>query len=238
MNASRRAFLKGVALTGFAVAAPGFASGNILSDKSNSLKGGANLPIVALINRLSKESAFLTGIRRAQRQQRSNDAITVQRCDRGLGFLQSLQTLLHSGKPTHIVGLVDDASAAVIVDLARSAGVHLYWLGHHAVSAGESRHNILATDSGYGCGLRFAQQLDAGGSGLSLTEQSMAESDGLRRMAFTTRRTPQDGRWAVALGFALTSLAVAPTEDLSAEADSRAVSTPLLGNFVSFSFKT
>lgn len=237
MDANRRAFLKGVALTGFAVATPGFASGTILSDKANSLKGSINLPIITLLNCLPEESAFLDGIRCAQQQQRSNDPITVQRCDRGLGFLQSLQSLLHSGKPTQIVGLVDDASAAIIVDLARSAGVHLHWLGQHAVSAGQSRHNILTTDSEYGRGLRLAQQLNVGGSGFSLTEQSVAGPDGLRRIVFTTQQTPQDASWAASLGFALTSLAANPIAQ-SAEAASRTVSTPLLGHFASFSFKT
>lgn len=235
MDANRRAFLKGVALTGFAVATPGFAAGNILFDKANSLQGGTNLPIIALINSLPEKSAFLTGIRFAQQQQRSNDSVTVQRCDRGLSFLQSLQTLLHSSKPTQIVGLVDDASAAIIVDLARSAGVRLHWLGQHAVSAGQSRHNILTTDSGYGRGLRLAQQLNAGGSGFS--EQPVAGSDGLRRMAFTTRQMPQDGSWAASLGFVLTSLAANST-DQPAGANSRAVSAPLLGHFASFSFRT
>lgn len=239
MDPNRRTFLKGVALTSLAVATPGFASGNILSDKANLLNGGTNLPITTLINGLPEESAFLAGIRCAQQQQRSNDPIRVQRCDRGLNFLQSLQTLLHSGRPTEIIALVDDASAAIIVDLARSAGVRMHWLGQHAVSAGQSRHSILTTDSGYGRGLRLAQQLNAGGSGFSLTDEPpmAAGPDGLRRMAFTTQQAPQNGSWAASLGFALTSLAANPIAQ-PAGATSSAVSTPLLGNFVSFSFQT
>jgi hypothetical protein len=238
MDLNRRFILKGLALTGFAATTPGFASSNILSDRVNSLKINANLPIVALIDGLPDESAFLAGVRFAQQQQHSTYSLVVQRCDLGLGFLRSLHALLHSGKPTQAAGLVDDASAAIIVNLVRSAGVRMHWLGQHAVSAEHSRHNILTADSEHDLGPRLAQQLNARGAGFSFTEQPVAGSDSLRRMAFTTtRQTPQNGNWAASLGFVLASLGVNPIGQ-PAWTNNNAVLTPLLGNFVSFSFKT
>jgi hypothetical protein len=57
-------------------------------------------------------------------------------------------------------------------------------------------------------------------------------------MAFTTtRQTPQNGNWAASLGFVLASLGVNPIGQ-PAWTNNNAVLTPLLGNFVSFSFKT
>lgn len=237
MDVNRRAFLKGLALSGLAAATPGFASSSILADKTHALKGGAHLPIIALIHDSAGESAFLAGLRSAQQPQRSHDSLRVQRCDRGLDFLQSLHTLLHSGKPAQIIGLVDDASGAIIVNMARPAAARLYWLGQHAVSGGQSRHTLLAAEAGHDCSRRFAQELDACGPSYRLTEQPVAGPAGLSQMTFTARQPPQDGRWTVALGFALASLASNST-DPSPKVSSSIAAAPLLGNFVSFAFKT
>ena len=237
MDTNRRTFLKGVALTGLAVATPGFPSGNILSNRINSLKGDAKLPLIALIQDSPDESAFLTGIRCAQQQQRSNDPITVQRCERELGFLQSLHALLHSGERTQIVGLVDDASAAIIVDLARSAGVRMPWLGQHAVSAVHARHNILTANAEHGWSLRFAQELNTRHAGSYLAEEPVAGHDGLHRMTIATRQAPPNGSWATSLGFAMASRETASSAQAPWGGNS-AAAAPLLGNFVSFSFNT
>lgn len=237
MDANRRAFLKGVALSGFALATPGFAAGNIFSDLPKSRKSGIHMPIVALINTLPDESAFLAGIRLARDHQRSSHPVTVQRCDRGLRFLKSLNTLLQSGERTQILGLVDDASAAIIIDLARSAGVRMPWLGQHAVSAVQARHSILTADAEHGRSLRFAQELNTRDAGSYLAEEPVTGQDGLHRMAIATPKTPSDGSWATSLGFAMASRETASSAQ-SPWVGSSAVAAPLLGTFVSFSFNT
>lgn len=238
MDANRRTFLKGLALTGFAAATPRFVSGKVLPDKMNSLKADTNPPIVALIYGLPDESAFLAGVRSARPQQHGHDSVMVQRCDLGLDFLQSLHALLHSGKPTPIIGLVDNASAAIITDLARSAGVRMHWLGQHAVSTEYARHSILTADEWHEGGLRLEHQLNARGVDFNFTEQPGTQLGGWRQIASSTaRQDSQNGNWAASLGFVLASLAANPTAQPAA-ASGRAASTPVLGNFVSFSFKT
>src|SRR5690625_3597332 len=175
MALNRRAFLKGLALSGLAVTTPALASRNVLSSNLHSPKKGTELPIVALVSGALEESAFLTGARFAQQQQHSNfNPIAVVRSDLGVSFLQSLYALL-SGEPTRIIGLVDDASAAIIINLARTADVRMHWFGQHAASAEYSRHNILTADGGYGCGLQLGQQLKEQGASFSLIEQSIME---------------------------------------------------------------
>jgi hypothetical protein len=231
MDLNRRTFLKGLALSGLAANTPAFASGTILSSKTY-------LPITALISGAPEESIFLTGARLAQ-QQHSPYPITVLRSDLRLDFLQSLYTLL-SDKSVHIVGLVDDAIAAIIVNLARSADARFHWLGQHTASAEYSRHNVLTADSGYGCGLHLGQQLKRrGASSFSLTEQSMTEPCSLHQsqIASTITQRSADGDWAALLGFILTSLSVDPVAQLDGINSSPMLSSPV-GNFVSFSFES
>lgn len=245
MALNRRTFLKGLALSGLAATtpAPALVSRNILSSSTHALKRGVELPIVALISGIPEKSAFLTGARFAQQQQHSAYPIAVVRSDLGLGFLQSLHTLL-SGKPTHIVGLVDDASAAIIINLARAADVRMHWLGQHAASVEYSRHNILTADGGYGCGLHLGQQLKGQGASFSLTEQSMIEPCSLRQGQIASSLTQQPSvgsNWAALLGFILTSLSASTVIQLdwpNVNASAISMSTSLLGNFVSFLFET
>jgi hypothetical protein len=240
MALNRRTFLKGLALSGFAATTPAFASRNMLSNNTHSPKEGTGLPIVALISGAPEEAAFLAGARFAQ-QQHSSYAIAVLRSDLRFDFLQSLYALL-SGKPTHLLGLVNDASAAIIINLARAADVRMHWLGQHTASAEYSRHHILTADTGYGCGLRLGQQLKGQGASFSLTEQSMIASRSLHQNQIASSLTQpsyvNNSHWAALLGFTLANLSASAVIELDwPNASVMSTSAPLLGNFVSFSFE-
>lgn len=49
-----------------------------------------------------------------------------------LSFLRQWQTLLDQAEPKRILGLVDDASATIVIDLLRSAQGRLHWQANHA----------------------------------------------------------------------------------------------------------
>lgn len=71
---------------------------------------------------------FLTAIK----AQRTTHISQVLDSSTDLSFVQKLQQVLQSKEPQRVVGLVDDASATLIMDLARSANASLIWQGQHS----------------------------------------------------------------------------------------------------------
>lgn len=70
---------------------------------------------------------FLSGIQ----AQRSAYIAQVLDSSTDLSFIQQLQQVLQAKGSHRVVGLVDDASATLIMDLARSANARLIWEGQH-----------------------------------------------------------------------------------------------------------
>jgi hypothetical protein len=176
MNVSRRFILKGIALSVLAGITMGRRD---LSPTNNAASAQAQptTPILVLVSGEAEQSAFLQGIAAALPDKRP----WVQRTDLGMGFVRDFTRLLRAGRPIRIIGLADDASAALIVELARASGARLPWLGYHLVSAGQSRHRLL-----YG----------KASSGLAARLRNGAAED----------LQP----WTAALGFALASPGTAP----------------------------
>lgn len=71
---------------------------------------------------------FLSGFQ----AQRSAHVAQVLDSSTDLSFIQQLQQVLQAKSAHRVVGLVDDASATLIMDLARSANARLIWEGQHA----------------------------------------------------------------------------------------------------------
>jgi hypothetical protein len=139
MNVSRRFILKGIALSVLA----GITMGRWdLSPTNNAASAQAQPtpPILVLVSGEAEQSAFLRGIAAAL----PDKHLRVQRTDLGMGFVQDFTQLLRSKPQIRIIGLVDDASAALIIELARASDARLQWLGYHSVSAGQSRHRLLS----------------------------------------------------------------------------------------------
>lgn len=177
MNVTRRFILKGIALGGLA----GTAMGRLdlsLADSAPAAQIRPARPTLVLVSGEAEHSGFLRGIAAAL----PGGQPRVQRTDLGMGFIRNLNQLLRAGQAVRIVGLVDDASAALIVELARASDARLQWLGCHSAEAGQSRHRPLG---------------DNAFSGLAARLYDDAARD--------------SGQWTATLGFALASPGIGQT---------------------------
>ncbi|BBA32545.1 PchX [Methylocaldum marinum] len=220
MEVDRRQFLKGMALTGLAGAflnPPRFAMAD--TDRRSARQ------TLALVNGAAEHSAFVHGIHAA-----NPAGLTVRGAGLGLDFLRRLKDMLESGQASWVIGLVDDASGTLIVELARAAGARLQWLAQHAVDAGQSRHRVLGGALAHSCAVQLGEQLNACGENFNLSEQRVDGRAPLR-LAAGSRAGNRNGGWAATLGFVLAAPgAVAPRFGTALP--------PLTGHFVSFSIET
>jgi hypothetical protein len=223
MNIERRILLKGMALGALAGAAMGASS---LAMTKAMLDGQAQpMPTLVLVDGEAAGKAFLAGVGSSLAARAE-----VQRTDLGLDFILGLEKRLQSGQPQRIIGLVDDASAALILDLARSSGARVQWLGQHSAMAGATRHHLLSADSARGCALRLGQQLHACGGGFSLSEEHPLGGKPLRLAG--AARSGGSAQWAASLGHSLASLGAA---DGGVAPHLASQHPALAGQFVSFS---
>ncbi|MDH4567183.1 hypothetical protein E8E95_10875 [Pseudomonas sp. BN414] len=224
MNIERRTLLKGMALGGLTGIAMG---GSSLAMTKAMLGGQARpMPTLVLVDDGAAGKAFLAGVGSSPAAGNAE----VQRADLGLDFILGLEKRLRSGQPQRIIGLVDDASAALILDLARSNGARVQWLGQHSAIAGATRHHLLSADSAQGCALHLGQQLHACGGGFSLSEQHPLGGQPLKLTG--AARSGGSAQWAASLGYSLAGLGGA---DSSAAPRIASHQPALAGQFVSFS---
>lgn len=218
MDVDRRQFLKSMALAGLAGASlhrPIVAMA--------AAEGQSTRPITVLVNGTVERSGFVHGVRAA------TPAVSLLRADLGLDFLRHLKSVLESGQAGRVIGLVDDACGALIVDLARASGANLQWLGQHAADAGRSRHRVLGGQLADGCAVRLGEHLDTCGGNFDLSERRVGGGTPLQFSA-DLREGNYEGDWTAALGFALAAPgAVAPRFRPA---------PPLTGHFVSFLLET
>ena len=123
MNTQRRQVLKGMFLTASSSSIIGL--GGVSSVWASSEKIDPSLHVVVTDGQLGR--SFLEGI--STKAALNQDQVLYSGVD--LSFVQQLQSVLHRGATTRVVGLVDDASATLIVDLARDVNARLEWQSHH-----------------------------------------------------------------------------------------------------------
>lgn len=142
MDISRRNVLKGLAaISGLAAAIPSF------SDTTGSAirtVGSNQMPLHIIIDRAAEQSGFVEGVHVARYQGGLQMPLPLMHSVIGLAFVRDFQKLLGSSEALRVVGLVDDANAAIIISLARTAGVQLHWLGQHQATTGKERHTVMA----------------------------------------------------------------------------------------------
>lgn len=230
MNVERRSLLKGMALGSLAGVASMALGGSGLALANAATGRAASRPTLVLVSAEVAKSAFLQGVNANPAAQQ----FKVQRSDLSLDFVLSLQQRLRSGQPQRIIGLVDDASAALIVDVARSSGARVQWLGQHSASANRSQHRLLSADAANGCALQLGLQLNACGSGFSLSEQRLLGQQKPLQLGSAARSAAASEQWAATLGYNLASLGDANPGQAPLIASR---SAPLTGNFVSFSIE-
>ncbi|GAA3714652.1 hypothetical protein GCM10022421_22610 [Oceanisphaera sediminis] len=212
MSIERRSVLKGMALGGLAGLALGRAG---LASAGTAAEPLTRKPLLVLVSGDEAEAVFAGGAR-------AHPAVgttTVLRTDHGLEFISALQRRLKGSSGERIIGLVDDASGTLILDLARSAGARLHWSGQHVTEGGQSRHRVSATSGVTDCIGQFAALTDGCSRPSALPEQTLAASR----------------QWAPALGFALASPEPG-RRYLRAAPPAHAVA--LTGHYVSFSIET
>ena len=132
MNQSRRNVLKGIVALGsasaFALATPVWASA----------LANNNSKIHLIVSNDNIGQSFLTGAKLVQ-------DVSIQSTLVGsptMQFVQQYQNILKQGKNQRIFGLVDDASAVLITDLARSADARVIWLEDHVISSNDNAKNL------------------------------------------------------------------------------------------------
>lgn len=132
MNNSRRNVLKGIVALGsasaLALATPIWASALV----TNSSK------IHLIIANDNVGQSFLTGAKLVKEISIESTLVGSTSTQ----FIQQYQNILKQGKNQRIFGLVDDASAVLITDLARSADARVIWLEDHAISSTDNAKNL------------------------------------------------------------------------------------------------
>lgn len=226
MNANRRFVLKSMALSGMAGLAMG-RSVRALAD-TTAVPAAVAKPVLALVNPGVAESGFLHGAMAA------GPRLGVQRVGRDLGFMLDFERQLRSSQPLRVIGLLDDASATLVVDLARSAGARVQWLGQHTAKVGFTRHRLLNTDMAEGCVRHLGRQLHRCGDGFSLTEERQNGTLAPRQLAGAARMGSRSGQWVASIGYLLASLGTRTTMTAPL---APAANRPVTGSFVSFSIE-
>jgi len=227
MSIDRRSFLKGMALGG--------AAGVVLSRSLPALGAPASSPVyravhpvLALVGDGAAAAAFLQGAQAAAGAQ-----LRVQRVNPELGFMLDFERHLRAGRPLRVIGLLDDAAATLVLDLARSAGARIHWVGQHTAESGTTRHRLLNTDLAEGCARQFSRQLHACGAGFTLNEERQGGTAPARQLAGPARNGAGSAQWAASVGYLLATLGTPPTMTSRATAQSAMLS----GSFVSFSIE-
>lgn len=152
MTISRRTILKGLAWG--QVAAPVLASGlPVLASAATDVSTAP--ATLVLVPAGAGGNAFEQGIRAAV----DGAPLVVWEARTDLAFLREVEAVLCLGARARVIGLLDDAVATPLLDVARGAGVGLSWLGHHSVGHQDARHRCQPTAGTEVC----ARLLAAGG---------------------------------------------------------------------------
>lgn len=228
MKVERRSLLKGMALgglAGVALSSSGLSLANSVLGRPTHTRAAS----LALVSAEVARSAFVQGMQASP----AAPALQVIPANAELAVVLELQQRLASGQPQRLIGLLDDASATLIIDLARSAGARVQWLGQHSTTAGRSTHRLLSAQASHGCALQLGQQLHACGQGFSLHEQRLHSPTPTLQLASRSGSHTGD-QWAASLGYAL---AVLGSTDTGQAPLISSRTSALSGTYVSFSIE-
>lgn len=181
MSIKRRTVLKSMALGSAA-----FALGQTGLTQAAQTTGNVRQPVLVLVNDATAQSAFVDGVK-------ANPSVaqtSLLKVDSGLNCIADFQQRLSTSKGERIVGLVDDASGILLLDIARSAGAQVHWIGQHVTKQGHSRHRVSVTEKTNSCVQQFAEFAQGCSSPTTIAEQTLSAHR----------------HWASSLGFALASL--------------------------------
>jgi hypothetical protein len=210
MDINRRVVVQGIVLTGIAELATPAWSATFTADAS---------PLFLLVNDDRAGRMFVRGAAQAQR---TLETITVST---DLQPLLDLDRLFRRSVDNRIIGLLDDASGTLAIDLARSAGARIKWLGHHAAQGDFSRHQVCGVQGAEACVQYFGERLVACGDAFELSTGS--------QHICQPCPAAHSASWVSMLGRTLAS----PHSSHCSEFPDPASTAPMNGRFVSFSIE-
>jgi hypothetical protein len=226
MPINRRTVLQGIALSSVA----GFALDSVARDSTSGAVDRETSPLLALVNeRDPVGTQFLRGIH-------ASGVASIQVANIGdeLQEMLDLERGFRSRRGARIVGLLDDATGTLVVDLARSAGARLHWLGQHTSQAMLSRHHFVHAHAAAPCLQWFARQMHLCEAPFHISDQSYGDSAIRYQWRELQSSSGVTVSWPVAIGYLLASFDRAPTLDAPATSQAGAVD----GRFVSFLIET
>jgi len=226
MAMNRRFVLKSMALGSIAGLTLGGSLRPLAAAAAMPVATGA--PVLALVDGSTAASMFLHGVLTG-----GGNRARIQRVNHDLDFVLNFERQLRSGQPQRIIGLLDDAAATLIVDMARSAGALVPWLGQHSAEAGFSRHRLVTTPGVENCSQEFGRQLYGCGGGFSLNMEQCNGKE-IRRIAASSQDSSRAGQWAASIGYLLATL---DNPKVLPAPGALPVNQPVTGCFVSFAIE-
>ena len=133
-SSDRRDVLKGLMAAGLLVSTPSWARSLWPTGDATTAAAPAQAAVSTLVSGSALDSAFLAGVNSALPGHGA--AATHQLSQLDAGLYQQLNAQLNDGEPGLLVGLLDDASAVLVLDLLRSAGAQVLSVQHHQVAQG------------------------------------------------------------------------------------------------------
>jgi hypothetical protein len=146
-------------------------------------------PITTVSNEALKTSTFMQAISAVQ---------PTRNVILGEVDFEAMRRLL-SQKETNLVGIIDHANAAVLVQLSRHFDAKIHWLGQHAIYAHSTTHNIYRSGDSLSCQTSLVEQLGRCGDSHAIFEQGLNPT----RIAGKTTRVAHVQEWAGHLALAL-----------------------------------
>ena len=159
MQTDRRSLLKGLAAAGLTVAGMGWAQAATSAPTAGATSATASDSLLALTSAgqgCALEQAFVAGVQSAR-----GNAVHTSLQGLDSAAFNRLDQLLTDSQDTLLVGLLDDASATLVLDLVRSAGGRVLQEQQHRVdgSASAWAHNL---GQSLACGQPIAATATAG----------------------------------------------------------------------------
>ncbi|HXF92790.1 MAG TPA: twin-arginine translocation signal domain-containing protein [Nitrospiraceae bacterium] len=173
MDIDRRSLMKGL-LAGGALMAMGAPSWALAAQPTRSAKR-----CMLFLGDSAVDDAFAEGVRAVCRDMGIDEPRTVKVAGGLLSYPDQLVEWLERSSGARWIAAMDDASAAVFQELARSAGGRLLSVGSHASGNDDDlpfRHTWLAASPAQGVGGLLASQLIGAGESFSITEGFLSES--------------------------------------------------------------
>lgn len=137
MSTDRRSILKGLAGAGLMMV--GMPWAQAAAPGAQAAVAAGTLPgVTSLVSGSALDAAFLAGVRQGVNAPAGQTLSAQPLKSLDAATFGQLNKLLNDNHATLLVGLIDDASAAIVIDLVRSAGGRVLSVQHHRVGEGSA----------------------------------------------------------------------------------------------------